>query len=145
MKRLEQFVSDERDAQMHSIEIRRKKLLQELDRVRQLVIDGVFAKEEYEAEKYRLQTALAALSEEERKCQYLEIHRLEEVYNFLELSRNAALYYRNGTVEEKRRIAQIVFLELQVKGKNLASYRLMEAFAPLEKRGVNPCGGADGI
>ena len=145
MKRLEQFVSDERDALAQSIEKRRAKLLQEFDRARQLVIDNVFGKEEYEAEKQRLQSALSALNEEEQKLQHMEVQRLEDVYRFLELSRNAPVYYKNGTASEKRHIAQLVFLELKVKSKNLASYSLSEAFAPLEKRGVIPCGGADGI
>ena len=42
------------------------------------------------------------------------------------------------------RITQIVFLELKVKDKNLASYKLKKEFEPLEKRLTNAYGGPDG-
>ena len=68
---------------------------------------------------------------------------MEQVYDFLELSRSASSYYKRGTLEQKRRISQIVFLELNVKGKRLDSYKLKEVFEPLDKRCI-AYGGPDG-
>ena len=75
----------------------------------------------------------------------MEVQPLADVYDFLELSKDASLYYKRGTVEQKRHIAQLVFLELKVKDKVFASYSLSEAFAPLEKRHIISSGGANGI
>ncbi len=47
-------------------------------------------------------------------------------------------------LREKRRITQIVFLELKVKDKTLASYKLKEEFEPLENRHTIPYGGPGG-
>ena len=60
------------------------------------------------------------------------------------LTRNASLYYKQGTQEEKHRIVQMVFLDVCFSDKKLASYKVTEAFLPLENRDVTLSGGADG-
>ena len=144
MNRLEQLVSSERDSGFYSISERRKKILSRLDKVRQLVIDGTFEKDDYEHEKESASKELASLVEEEERIQHLEIKRLSDVYEFLELSRSASLYYMQGTHEEKRRIVQMVFLDVCINDKQLSSHSLKDAFIPLENRHLVSSGGADG-
>lgn len=146
---IEEKINSERNSKLKILENREKKLITELDRIRELLIRGTFTDEEYTKERNRINTALQETKIEKEAFMEVDQKRVDEIYDFLELSKNAPIYYKHGTLEEKRELIKTIFLEFKVESKKMAYYKLKPEFEILEKRHLIPngesIGGTDGI
>jgi site-specific DNA recombinase len=143
LENIEKKINGERDEGLESIDQREKAVIKEGDKIRQLLISGSFSDEDYQKEKTRITDELRDIKIQKEAYMEVDQKRYEEVYDFLELSKNAPTYYKHGLLEEKRELVQLIFLELRIHQKKLTSYKLKPEFEVLEKRIVSN-GGMDG-
>jgi site-specific DNA recombinase len=134
-------INKERDSKLKVLRLKEANCVVELDKVRALVIKNVFTEEEFKKERDRLNEELEQIRIELDAYMEVDKKRLDEVYNFLELAKNAPVLYKHGTMKEKRELVKLAFLELNIEGKKLASYKLKPEFDILEKRHVIQSGG----
>ena len=141
---LEDVLKEERDKKVVKIESGREVLRSDLDTARKMVIDGVFNKSDFEAEKKRISEELSELMEEEDELNKYDVQRLEDLYTFLELCRTAYASYKDASPEKKNGLAKLAFLELSIEDKQIASSRLKPEFQLIGKRSEVLYGGVDG-
>jgi hypothetical protein len=141
---IDQRINGERDHKIKQLRNKENKLTQSMDRVRELLIKGVLQEEEYLNERTKIQTDLQKTKIEMNALGNVDQKRADEIYDFLELSKNAPIYFEHGLAEEKSQLTSLVFLELKIKDKQLASYKLKPEFEILEKRLSVPHGGIHG-
>ncbi|MBU2523695.1 recombinase family protein [Patescibacteria group bacterium] len=141
---LEGKINEERNSRFKLLEKKEKQLVHEMDKARKLLIEGAFSKKDYHKEKSRIQASLQGIKIEKEAYYKTDEKRADEIYDFLELAKNAPMYFKHGTVEEKNELIRLSFLELRIKDKQMANYKLKPEFAILAERHFKPSGGTDG-
>lgn len=144
LSEIDNKINGERNQKLKILNTKESQLISALDRIRELVIKGVLLEEEYLNEKNRHQTELQKVRVEKDALINVDQKRAEEIYDFLELSKNAPAYFKLGEPEEKRELVKIIFLELNIQGKKMSNYKLYPEFEVLEKRHLVLNGGTDG-
>ncbi len=98
--------------------------------------------EEHDEAMAQLQKRFNAEHEKENHINQANHAWTQDLTRWLELMQKAHLYWQNATFEQKRVIAENLFLELKVKDGKLASFTYKKPYSTLEKANLSYNGGA---
>ena len=131
-------IGEKRNKELDDINSRRKKILKDLDYLRDnkitLLREGAMHPSEWKFEADRLVTALKEVDALLSAQTETEEEMLAYVLNFSELIKSASSLYKQATDGEKRKLTHMVFLELAFRDGLLASYKAKPEFEILLNR-----------
>ena len=98
----------------------------------------------YDIEIKNLKSKLTDLSQKEISIIGKTHAWTQSLVKWLELMRNAYIYWKNANPDQKKFIAENIFLELEIKNGKIASYKYLDAPGALKKANSVPSGGPVG-
>jgi site-specific DNA recombinase len=126
-----------RDTALEDINRRRRKILEDLDYLKEnkitLLREGALTASELKKSGEDLTEKLKELDAQTQAHTESEEEMLHYVLNFAELMKMAPELFKSANVEERRRILQLVFSEITIFNGNV-TFKASEEFAPLLNR-----------
>lgn len=95
----------------------------------------------HKATMNELEHRMKLTEKREQNIKSQDVAWTQELSEWLELMQNGFSYWKEATLDEKREIAEIIFLELTVENGNLASYEYTEPYQTCEKVNLSVNGG----
>ncbi len=131
-------IATKRNAELDDLNDRKKKILKDLDYMKEnkitLLREEAMNPAEWKLEADKLMDALKDVEVRLNAQVETEEEMLAYVLNFSELMKSASSLYKYATDAEKRKLAHLVFLELTFKDGKLASYEAKPEFEILLNR-----------
>ncbi len=131
-------IAKKRNAELDDLNDRKKKILKDLDYLKEnkitLLREEAMNPAEWKLEADKLMDSLKEVDVRLNAQTETEEEMLSYVLNFSELMKSASALYKYATDAEKRKLAHLVFLELTFKEGKLASYKAKPEFEILLNR-----------
>jgi DNA invertase Pin-like site-specific DNA recombinase len=127
---------------LHSTKLRIGSLEMKLQRITDLLIEGVLDKDSYEMRKQEILASQQELYEHKNEISSKKTQFLKKMKDFLELAKNLILLYDSGNIDEKRELLEYLTSNLYVEGKKVM-FSMVSPFYELANRDILSFGGGN--